>query len=115
MARPEKRRIDAGQQSTGAPKPTGRTNAKAAGTASKGPASSQGPAASSRYTPPSPAAYQAPSPLWVPILMFSLLGIGLVTIVLNYAEILPGSSSGWYLLGGLGAILAGIITATQLR
>ena len=53
------------------------------------------------------------SPIWVPILMFGLLGLGAVMIVLNYVSLLPGGISNWYLVGGLGLILAGIITATQ--
>lgn len=56
---------------------------------------------------------QPPSPMWVPVLMFSLLGIGTLMIILNYVDLLPGGTSNWYLLGGLGLILAGIITATQ--
>lgn len=50
------------------------------------------------------------------MLMFSLWGIGLLVIVLNYMQILPGAESGgngWYLVAGLGSILAGIIVATQ--
>lgn len=69
---------------------------------------------SARYTPPSTQVYR-PSPAWVPGLMFTLFGLGFVAILLNYSEVLPGAPSGWWLLGGLGAILAGIITATQLR
>jgi hypothetical protein len=57
----------------------------------------------------------APSPIWVPILMFALLGLGIVTIFLNYTNTLPGSPSNAFLLGGLGLILAGIIAATQYR
>jgi hypothetical protein len=47
--------------------------------------------------------------------MFTLLGAGLVVIVLNYVGVLPGATNNWYLVGGLGLILAGIITATQWR
>ena len=53
------------------------------------------------------------SPIWVPILMFALLGLGSIMIILNYVSLLPGGISNWYLVGGLGLILAGIITATQ--
>ncbi len=70
------------------------------------------PPASTRYTPPVPAEVKH-SPSWVPVLMFLLLGLGLLVIPLNYLGLLPGSTSNWYLLGGLGLILAGIITATQ--
>jgi len=55
------------------------------------------------------------SPMWVPVLMFGLLGVGTLMIILNYIELLPGATDNWYLVGGLGLILAGIITATQLH
>lgn len=53
------------------------------------------------------------SPTWVPVLMFAFLIIGSLMIILNYVDLLPGGTSNWYLLGGLGLILAGIVTATQ--
>lgn len=71
-----------------------------------------------RYTAPIPASKKGPSPRWVPILMFALWGIGLALIILNYMGVLPGSEgsgSGWYLVVGLGSILAGIVAATQYR
>ena len=61
------------------------------------------------------ASGQKVSPLWVPVLMFALLGVGAVMIIVNYVDLLPGGTSNWYLLGGLGLILAGIITATQFH
>ena len=70
------------------------------------------PAPSSRYTPPIPRS-QKVSPTWVPVLMFTLLAIGLVVIFCNYLGILPGGTKNTYLLVGLGSILGGIITATQ--
>lgn len=52
----------------------------------------------------------------VPILMFGTLTAGVLLIIVNY---LPhgyfGMPSNWYLLGGLGLVLAGIIAATQYR
>lgn len=56
----------------------------------------------------------APSPRWVPILMFGLLGAGVVTILVNYVGSFWDTSN-IVLLLGLGMILAGIITATQYR
>jgi hypothetical protein len=50
--------------------------------------------------------------------MFGLWGAGLLVIILNYMELLPGTTgggNGWYLVGGLVAILAGIMVATQYR
>ncbi len=106
MAKPVKRRIEGGS----GPAATGRTTPK--GTRPAG----EGPAASSRYTPPTPVAkYDMPSPLWVPVLMFTFFGAGLLVIFLNYTNVLPGAPTQWYLLGGLLSILMGIITATQLR
>jgi len=70
-----------------------------------------------RYTPPAPK-LDAPSPLWVPILMFGLLLAGAAMIVLNYLGLLPtasGDASNWWLLGGLGLISLGFVTATQYR
>ena len=57
---------------------------------------------------------QPPSPMWVPILLFSLLGLGVATIIVNYLAVFWDTSN-VVLLGGLGLILAGIITATQYR
>jgi hypothetical protein len=53
------------------------------------------------------------SPAWIPVLMFSLLALGTIMIITNYVALLPGGTDNWYLVGGLGLILAGIITATQ--
>ena len=76
------------------------------------------PQASARYTPPVPRELKI-SPVWVPIAMFALLGIGTLIILLNYVELLPtwgflpdGTSNMW-LLVGLALILTGIIVATQ--
>jgi len=45
--------------------------------------------------------------------MFSLLGLGLATIVVNYMR--GDAASNWFILVGLGFILSGIIVATQWR
>jgi hypothetical protein len=67
---------------------------------------------SSRYTPPVPKMMKVSRP-WVPVLMGVLLGAGALMIVLNYLNALPGATNNGYLMGGLGLILAGIVTATQ--
>ncbi len=51
----------------------------------------------------------------VPILMFALMGVGLAVILANYVVVGFGAPSNWYLLGGLGFILAGIVVATQCQ
>lgn len=76
------------------------------------------PKASGRYTPPIPKEYKV-SPTWVPVLMGVFLVTGMLLIILNYLEVLPeiggNEASNWYLLGGLGLITAGFITATKWR
>lgn len=67
-----------------------------------------------RYTPPIPKETYI-SPRWVPWLMFSLLAVGMLLIVTNYLEVLPGGAKNSYLLAGLGCITAGFITATRYR
>jgi hypothetical protein len=67
---------------------------------------------SGRYTAPIPDEYRS-SPWWVPAIMLSLFGLGVIAILLNYLSVLPSSPSNWYLLGGLGAIVAGFIAATR--
>ena len=104
MARDEKRPAR-GRATPKSVRPAGATSAKTAATTS------------GRYTPPIPRE-QKVSPWWVPALMFAFLGLGALMILLNYLGVLlPGVSEGdpnnAYLLGGLGLILAGIITATQ--
>jgi hypothetical protein len=68
----------------------------------------------SRYTPPSPTK-APPSPLWVPVLMATTLACGLVVIVANYMELLPGDTSNRYLLLGLVLIVCGFLLATIYR
>ena len=68
--------------------------------------------ASGRYTPPIPRE-QKVSPMWVPVLMFALLGLGVLVIVLNYVGLLPGDTKNSYLLLGLLLITGGFVTATN--
>ena len=84
----------------------GRATPKASGRATP-PAS-----ASSRYTPPIPKEYKR-SPTWVPVLMFTLMGVGVLTILANYLGMLPGGADNVYLIVGLGLITAGFLTATR--
>jgi hypothetical protein len=71
------------------------------------------PPASARYTPPVPKSEKV-SPIWVPILMFTCLGVGMLTIILNYVNVLPGDDpSNAYLMVGLALITVGFITATK--
>jgi Cell division protein CrgA len=97
MAKPAKRHVPGGRVT-----PKGSTSSKGR------------PPQSGRYTPPVPREVKV-SPMWVPILMFGLLGLGMVMIFLNYLSLLPGGVSNVYLGAGLAAICGGIVTATQYR
>jgi hypothetical protein len=44
--------------------------------------------------------------------LLGFLLAGLLVIVLNYIHVLPGGTNSWYLIGGIGAIVAGLIMAT---
>jgi hypothetical protein len=97
MAKPTKRRVQGGRITPkGGPTHT--------------PKSAE-PTASARYTPPIPREVKV-SPMWVPVLMFVLLGVGTLVILVNYTNTVWNTNN-WVLLGGLAAILGGIITATQ--
>lgn len=81
---------------------------------SKGHATNEPETTSGRYTPPIPQEFKV-SPPWVTVLMFTLLGLGMAVIFLNYLGLLPGATDNKYLLLGLGFVLGGIITSTQLH
>jgi hypothetical protein len=98
MAKPTKRRVQGGRVT---PK----------GGPTKQPRPAAEPLPSARYTPPIPRDIKI-SPIWVPILMFTLLGVGTMLILVNYTGVVWDTSN-WVLLGGLACILGGIITATQ--
>ncbi|MFN2608067.1 MAG: cell division protein CrgA [Acidimicrobiales bacterium] len=85
-----------------APTPSKRVTPKGTGTTS------------GRYTPPIPKEVKV-SPIWVPILMFSCLLLGMAMIITNYVSLLPASPSNGWLLGGLGLITVGFITATKFH
>ena len=73
------------------------------------------PAKPSRYTPPKPKTAKR-SPLWVPATMFTALGAGMVVILGNYLQLLPGGTvRNGYLFLGLGLLVSGFVLSTQLR
>jgi hypothetical protein len=100
---------------------TGRTTPKGGSGSGARHAISKGHAAgevresgSGRYTAPIPQEFKV-SPTWVPVLMFTLLGLGALVIFLNYLGLLPGATDNKYLLLGLGLVLGGIVTSTQFH
>jgi hypothetical protein len=70
---------------------------------------------SNRYTPPTPKAVKH-SPLWVPVAMFTSMGAGIVVIVANYLQLLPGGDArNGYLILGLVLLIAGFVLSTRYR
>jgi hypothetical protein len=71
----------------------------------------------SRYTPP-PAKKPPPSPTWYVALTLAFFVVGVLIIIGNYMQILPGlrnNASNTYLGIGLGTILVGFVLAMRLR
>ena len=74
-----------------------------------------GPRRASRYTAPAPKGAKR-SQLWVPVAMFTCLGLGVVVIAGNYLELLPGGeASNNFLIIGLVLLVAGFILSTFFR
>ena len=67
-----------------------------------------------RYTPPRPPNSDH-SPHWYGWMLLDLLLCGLIVIVLNYLQVLPGSTSAWYLGIGLVAMFSAFYMATRYR
>ena len=68
----------------------------------------------SRYTPPPPKK-APPSPLWVPVSLCVLMLTGLVVVLANYLQALPGNTENRYLILGLVLITSGFGLATTYR
>ena len=76
--------------------------------------------AKKRPTPPSkPAAaeekHRGSSPTWYVALMFGLMAVGIIMILLNYIDVLPGGTSNLWLLLGLGGIGVGFAMTLNYR
>ncbi len=54
-----------------------------------------------------PVKSKGPSPLWYVVLMFGLMGVGILVILLNYIGLFGGSADNKFLLLGLGMIAVG--------
>lgn len=73
------------------------------------------PPPSGRYTAPKPKTSTS-SPMWVPAAMFACLGLGVIVIIANYLQLLPGGEAqNEDLFLGLGLLIGGFILSTQYR
>ena len=72
--------------------------------------------ASRSYVAPPTKAKPKPSPRWYGFLVLGLILLGVLIIVLNYADfLLPGGTQQYWLWVGLGVIGAGFVAATRWR
>ena len=76
--------------------------------------------ANRRPTPPKKQATsevedKGSSPAWYVGLMFGLMAVGIVVILLNYINLLPGGTDSRWLLGGLGLIGVGFAMTLNYR
>ncbi len=75
--------------------------------------------ANKQPTPPShkPTAVdtKGPSPTWYVAIMFGLMGLGVLLILVNYIDVLPGGTSNKYLLTGLAGIGVGFSMTMNYR
>ena len=67
-----------------------------------------------RYQPP-PKKKPKPSPTWFGATILTIIVAGILVIVLNYINLLPGAPRNLYLWSGLGAVALGMALATQWR
>ena len=62
-----------------------------------------------QITPPPVHRDEKVSPKWYAVLMFGLMGIGVLIIILNYIDLVPGGQRSLYLYSGLGCIALGFL------
>ena len=91
----------------------GRTTTKS-GSSSGGGGRYTPPEQSGRYTRPIPSNIRRSGRWFGPSILF-LMVFGILTILLNYLTVLPGSVSIWYLVAGLVIIFVAFMMATRYR
>ncbi|HEX5630471.1 MAG TPA: cell division protein CrgA [Acidimicrobiia bacterium] len=62
-----------------------------------------------QITPPPTHKDDKVSPAWYAAVMFSLMGLGVLVIILNYIELVPGGQQSLFLYSGLGLIAIGFL------
>ncbi|HEY1825965.1 MAG TPA: cell division protein CrgA [Acidimicrobiales bacterium] len=72
------------------------------------------PVTRGRVTKKQPATAKK-SPRWHGWSILALIVVGVLVIILNYLDALPGATSAWYLAGGLAAVFVAFYLATGYR
>ena len=62
-----------------------------------------------QVTPPPTHKEEKVSSPWYAAVMFGLMGLGVLLIILNYIELVPGGQASTYLYSGLGLIAIGFL------
>jgi hypothetical protein len=103
-----------GKSSTGRaqPKGTAAGSKRAASRGRRGGRNASAPVTSERYTPPQPKSAKK-SPAWMGVVIVALFVLGVLVIILNYVDALPGGVSNWWLVGAIGLVFAGLMMATN--
>jgi Cell division protein CrgA len=91
---------------------SGPGNAQKKGRSAGGRTTAHHPGQSTRYTPPIAKSVKK-SPKWMGILILGLFVLGVLIVILNYANVLPGGVNNWWLVGAIGSIFAGLMAATR--
>ena len=67
---------------------------------------------SNRYTAPVSKSVKT-SPRWMGITILALFLLGVLVVILNYADLLPGGVNNLWLIAAIAAIFAGLLLATH--
>jgi len=78
----------------------------------KGGSTASGPVQSTRYTPPIDRREKV-SPRWFGFLIVAMFALGVLIVILDYADLLPGGVNNAWLIAAIGAIFVGLILATR--
>jgi hypothetical protein len=79
---------------------------------SKGDAAASGSIQSNRYTPPIDRSAKV-SPKWFGFMIVGMFALGVLVVILNYADLLPGGVNNAWLVAAIGFIFVGLILATR--
>jgi Cell division protein CrgA len=78
----------------------------------KGASAGSGSVQSNRYTPPIDRSAKV-SPRWLGILIIVMFLLGVLVVILNYADVLPGGVNNLWLVAAIAFIFAGLLLATR--
>ena len=100
------------KQGPGKAQKKGRSTTGRVTASGKGAAAASGSVQSNRYTPPIDRS-QKVSPRWYGILILALFVLGVLIVILNYADLLPGGVDNLWLIAAIGSIFVGLLLATR--